>query len=86
MALVAASNDVRAIDKKAQQNVGKTEFGKVPMSPKKRFGKGLHCNNSLPKMYTVLTDPIGLRWCINNNDTLFHDTTIGLVNIGSIGV
>jgi hypothetical protein len=45
MALVAASNDVRAIDKKAQQNVGKTEFGKVPMSPKKRFGKGLHCNN-----------------------------------------
>jgi hypothetical protein len=41
MALVAASNYVRVIAKKAQQNGGKAEFGKVLMSPEEMFGKGM---------------------------------------------
>jgi hypothetical protein len=41
MALVAASNDVRAIAIKAQQNGGKREFEKVLMSPEERFEKSL---------------------------------------------
>jgi hypothetical protein len=39
--MVAASDDVRAIAEKAEQNGGKAKFGKVLISHEERFGEGL---------------------------------------------
>ncbi|PNX92543.1 hypothetical protein L195_g015682 [Trifolium pratense] len=50
--MVAATDGIRGIAEKAEQNGGKVKFGKVLKSAEE-------------KVYTVLTDPIGFLWCIN---------------------